>query len=377
MSSLRKISLVVLVALSAFPASAQLVIRKSGSYNVHVEDFGGDTAGAAAMVRQQLQASGQVQLAAAGGDAHVVRANCNGAAISGILVDPRGQRVLAKSYATPRADANAAQFAQDILASLSGQAPAVAGTIAFSGGSGRAREIFIVQADGSGLRQVTGDGSLAVSPAISPDAGKIAFTSYATGYPDVHLVDLRSGSRKRVFSSPGTNTGAAFSPDGSKIALSMSFTGNPEIYVGGLGGGAKRITQSPGVESSPTWSPDGRRIAYVSDAGGRPQIYITGAGGGGAQPVRTGHNYATEPSWSPDGSKLAMTVRAGGLSIAVLDLASGRVQILGGGEDPTWGPDSRHLAFVQGGTLAILDTVTGQRRSIVSGRNAKEPSWSR
>jgi TolB protein len=377
MSLIRKFALVLLCALPACPATAQLVIRKSGNYNVHVENFAGDSTGATAMVRQQLQASGQVQLAAGPGNAYVVRANCNGAALSGILVDPRGQRLVAKSYTTPRADANAAQFAQDILASLSGQAPAVAGTIAFSGGSGRAREIFIVQADGSGLRQVTSDGNLAVSPAISPDAGKIAFTSYTSGYPDVHLVDLRSGGRRRIFSSPGTNTGAAFSPDGSKLALSMSFTGNPEIYVGGLGGGAKRITQSPSVESSPTWSPDGRRIAYVSDAGGRPQIYITGAGGGGAQPVRTGHNYATEPSWSPDGTKLAMTVRAGGLSIAVLDLASGRVQILGGGEDPTWGPDSRHLAFVQGGTLAILDSVTGQRRSLVAGRNAKEPSWSR
>lgn len=377
MSLIRKFAIVVLLALSAHPVVAQLVIRKSGNYNVHVENFAGDSTGATAMVRQQLQASGQVQLAAGPGNAYVVRANCSGAALSGILVDPRGQRLLAKSYATPRADENAAQFAQDILASLSGQAPAVAGTIAFSGSSGRAREIFIVQADGTGLRQVTSDGNLAVSPAISPDAGKIAFTSYTSGYPDVHLVDLRSGGRRRIFSSPGTNTGAAFSPDGSKLALSMSFTGNPEIYVGGLGGGAKRITQSPSVDSSPTWSPDGRRIAYVSDAGGRPQIYITGAGGGGAQPVRTGHNYTTEPSWSPDGAKLAMTVRAGGLSIAVLELASGRVQILGGGEDPTWGPDSRHLAFVQGGTLAILDTVTGQRRSIVTGRNAKEPSWSR
>lgn len=377
MSLLRNFALAVLLVSSAHPVAAQLVIRKSGNYNVHVENFAGDTAGASAIVRQQLQASGQVQLADRPGNAYVVRANSSGAALSGILVDPRGHRLLAKSYTTPRADANAAQFAQDILASLSGQAPAVAGTIAFSGGSGRAREIFVVQADGSGLRQVTNDANLAVSPSISPDAGKIAFTSYTSGYPDIHLLDLRSGSRRRLFSSPGTNTGAAFSADGSKLALSMSFTGNPEIYVGGLGGGAKRITQSPSVESSPTWSPDGRRIAYVSDAGGRPQIYITGAGGGAAQPVRTGHAYATEPAWSPDGSKLAMTVRAGGLSIAVLDLASGRVQILGGGEDPAWGPDSRHLAFVQGGTLAIVDTVSGQRRSLVAGRNAKEPSWSR
>jgi TolB protein len=371
-------ALVGLLALAyAAAAAGQLVIRKTGEYDVHVEASNGDGGRVSAQLRQLLAASGSVKPAAAPENAYLVRTNVGGPAISGAVFDPAGNGLLARSYTSPDGDTNIRRFAADVLVAITGESPLPGGVIVFSGGSGRAREIFAVQPDGTNLRQLTSDRSLAVSPAISPDGAQLAFTSYASGYPDVHLLDLRSGARKRIFSSPGTNTGAAFDPAGKKLALSMSFTGNPELYVGGLGGGARRLTRSPGVESSPTWSPDGKRIAYVHSHDGSPQVMIIGSGGGAPVPVRAGHAWCTEPSWSPDGAKLAMTVRSGGLAIAVHELAAGTTRILGPGEDPAWGPDSRHLAAVQGGTLLVIDSSSGRRLPVVNGRNAKEPSWTR
>lgn len=357
---------------------AQLEIRKTGSYDVYQDRFAGDSGAAAGeMVRGLLAQSGSVVPARGPRNAYVVRANTQGAAISGIVLDPNGRQIFARSYSGADLAANSRQFSADILAAITGASAIPTGTIVFSGGSGRSRELFAVSPDGSNLRQLTRDNSLAVSPAISPDGSKVAFTSYVSGYPDIHLLQVASGARSRIISSPGTNTGAAFAPNGNQLALIMSFPGNPELFTSNLSGRARRLTNTPGVESSPTWSPDGRQIAYVGSQGGNPRIFIMPAGGGAPRPVSTGYGYSTEPAWSPDGSRLALTVSSGGMQVAILDLQSGRTTLHGPGEDPTWSPDGRHLAFVQSGNLGILDTTTGARKAILSGRGAKEPTWGR
>jgi TolB protein len=72
-------------------------------------------------------------------------------------------------------------------------------------------------------------------------------------------------------------------------------------------------------------------------------------------------------------------VRQGGaFAVAVLDLDNGSTRIVGEGQDPVWGADSRHLLFSTGTALVMLDAQTGQRTSLVSGvGKVSEPSWSR
>jgi TolB protein len=195
----------------------------------------------------------------------------------------------------------------------------------------------------------------------------------------VYEIDLGSGARNRIMKYPGTNSGAAFSPDGGRIAVTLSKDGNPELYVAGAGGGgARRLTHTAGVESSPTWSPDGNEIIYSSDDRGGPQLYRISAGGGGARPLSTGHSYCTEPNWSPDGKKVAFNTRSGGFQVTIVDLASGSTRTIGEGQDPAWGADSRHIIFAAGGSLVMVDTVTGQRTTLVSGvGKVSEPTWSR
>jgi TolB protein len=49
-------------------------------------------------------------------------------------------------------------------------------------------------------------------------------------------------------------------------------------------------------------------------------------------------------------------------------------------EDPSWGPDGRHLVFASpdrdGGGLFVLDTVTGRVRPLLRGRGFGLPDWS-
>jgi TolB protein len=95
--------------------------------------------------------------------------------------------------------------------------------------------------------------------------------------------------------------------------------------------------------------------------------------------LSTGHNYCTEPNWSPDGKRIAFNVRSGGeFQVAVMDAQGGGGRIVTSGENPAWGPDSRHIIVAQSGALYLIDTVTSRKTKALDGvGKITEPSWSR
>ena len=263
---------------------------------------------------------------------------------------------------------------------LTGQRGVFATRIAYVLRTGRRFTLHVTDPDGEGGQVALASPEPLISPAWSPDGRRLAYTGYQSGYADVYEIDLGSGSRRRIMKYPGTNSGAAYSPDGGRFAVTLSKDGNPELYVTDSGGGSpRRLTMTSGVESSPTWSPDGREIIYSSDSGGSPMLYRISSSGGSPSQIRTGHSYNTEPNWSPDGRKVAFNVRGGGsFNVAVIEFPSGQVRLLGEGQSPAWGPDSRHVVYGQGGSLVVLDIVTLQRITIASNLGRiSEPSWSR
>jgi TolB protein len=298
--------------------------------------------------------------------------------LSGTVVDRNGKTVLQNSYSgSARGKVHA--FADDIVETLTGSSGIANTKIAFTATKTGKKEIYTCDADGSNVVELTHDGAISVAPSLSADGSRLLYTGYQSGYADVYEIKLGSGARSRIMKYPGTNSGAAFSPDGGRIAVTLSKDGNPELYVtGGGGGGARRLTRTSGVESSPTWSPDGSEIIYSSDDRGGPQLFRISAGGGTPRLISTGHSYNTEPNWSPDGKKVAFNTRGGGFQVSILDLATGSARTVGEGQDPIWGADSRHLIFASGGSLILLDTLTGQRTTLVSGLGRiSEPTWSR
>ena len=371
---------VLLFASLALPALGNepptITISKSEKLTLALSGLSGE---AGKVLENDLAMSGYFKIVPAGAASYTLATSGTGARLSGMVQDRAGKVVLSRTVdGTARQQAH--RLADEVVETLTGNPGIASSKIAFVANRTGRKEIYLADADGAGVVQLTRDNSISVSPSLRADGRALLYTGYRSGYADVYLIDLASGSRRCILKYPGTNSGAAFSPDGSRIAVMLSKDGNPEIYVTSASGDSpRRLTRTAGSESSPSWGPGGAELVYSSDDRGTPQIYRIPAEGGRGQLLPTGHGYNTEPHWSPDGKKIAFTVREGGsFSVAVLDVQTGQTRVVAQGQDPAWGPDSRHLIFASGSSLIFLDAQSGQRTTLVSNLGSiSEPTWSR
>ncbi|HSB54906.1 MAG TPA: hypothetical protein VLD58_11140, partial [Gemmatimonadales bacterium] len=218
--------------------------------------------------------------------------------------------------------------------------------------------IWRIDSDGYGPAPITPAGRTAYSPAWSADGRRFAFTEYLEGKWQVVLQTVATGTRL-VFPTTATtvNITPAISPDGRRIAFSRVVDRNYALHQANLADlcCVERLTATRFAENlSPTYSPDGRRIAFVTNRAGSPQIYVMSADGTDQEllvPYEYGVSGASfAPDWSPDGNTIAFHREAGGsFQVMVFDLTTERVRQVsseGRNEDPSWGPDGRHLVFV-------------------------------
>jgi TolB protein len=357
-----------------------ITVRKGTSQQVEIKAIGGpEGAAATSVLKNDIELSGALALGDATSSTIIVSGTAVAGSFDALATEKSGAVVLKKNYSGETRHA-VHQFTNDLIETVAGQKGIALSRVAFVADRTGHKEIYTCDYDGARALQLTHDGAISVSPALSEDGHRLAYTGYQSGYADIYLVDLTSRARNRIIKFPGTNSGAAFSPDGSRIACTLSKDGNPEIYVTGINGDSpRRVTRSRGVESSPTWSPSGSELIYSSDETGGPQLYRISTEGGSGRLLSTGFGYNTQPNWSPDGRKVAFNVRSSsGFQVAILDLDSGSAHgAVAEGLNPVWGPDSRHIIFSRGTGLYLFDTVTGRETRLLSDLGQiSEPSWS-
>ncbi|HBD08918.1 MAG TPA: Tol-Pal system beta propeller repeat protein TolB [Syntrophobacteraceae bacterium] len=279
------------------------------------------------------------------------------------------------------------RFADEILMALTGEAGVFGTKIAFVQSTGKNKEIFVADFDGSHVVQVTHDNSIDLSPAWSPDGTRIAYTSYREKFPKIFVSSLADGGSRVLCGYPGLNSTPAWRPGGGELAVTLSTEGNPDIFlVSSSGAIVRKLVGGPGNDTSPSWSPDGHKLAYVSDETGNPQIYVLDLGSGQKRRVSFNGNYNTSPSWSPKGDLIAYCGTSGGrYDIFVVRADGGGARALtsgpGSNVDPRWSPDGRMLVFgsTRDGSSAIwIMSANGEgaRRLTKSSGEQQLPSWS-
>jgi len=189
-------------------------------------------------------------------------------------------------------------------------------------------DVFIMNADGSAPRRVTSDPRGDLDPAFFPDGRKIVFVREVPGESpdapaasqDIWTINADGTGAKNLTPGPGRETEPAVSPDGKTIAFESAVggsgaheSGNHEIFtIQADGRGLKRLTNTPNRrEQHPSFSPDGTRIAFDDNfhapPGAKGFIYSMKTNGTDVRQLTKRSDRHGLPSYSPDGQKISFT----------------------------------------------------------------------
>ncbi|HTD68815.1 MAG TPA: hypothetical protein VK647_00065, partial [Gemmatimonadales bacterium] len=116
---------------------------------------------------------------------------------------------------------------------------------------------YTLTASGAGLTSVTS----AAFEIVSPAPGRIAFVSPRDGNYDIYTMNADGSGLVNLTNNPMLDDAPAWSPDGTKIAFVSNRSGDHDLYVMNADGtGVTPLTHDQAVEAGPEWSPDGTRI---------------------------------------------------------------------------------------------------------------------
>jgi len=212
-------------------------------------------------------------------------------------------------------------------------------------------DIYVMNADGSGLIRLTGSPFFNGWADLSPDGTHIAFASTRDGNSEIYVMNADGSGVTRLTDSPSDDSFAHWSPDGTRIAFDSDRDGNWEIYVMNADGSSvTRLTDNPSLDSTAAWSPDGTRIAFESHRDGAGDIYVMNADGSGVARLTDNPALDGTPAWSPDGTRIVFTsMRDGNFEIYVMNADGSGVTRLT--DNPSadafadWSPDGTRIAF--------------------------------
>lgn len=277
------------------------------------------------------------------------------------------------------------RVANEIIQYLTGDEGIFDTRICFMSNRTGNKELYLCDYDGANIYQLTGNGSINLSPAFSPEGQTILFTSFLDGDPHLYRYDIRDGSVTLLAAYPGINSAARVSPDGEHIVCALSRDGNSELYLLHPSGKIeRRLTYTAAIESSPCWSPDGRDIAFTSDRTGSPQIYIMDRDGINVRRLTYVGSYNDSPDWSPSGDRIVFLSRVDGrFNICTIDVTGDNFRVLtdrGSNENPHWSPDGNHIVFSSTRTgekeIFVMDRFGFEEKRLTTGGGNSNPAWS-
>lgn len=192
---------------------------------------------------------------------------------------------------------------------------------------------------GTGQRDAVAHYSgLNTSAAPSPEGSKVAMILSKGGSPDVYVCNADGSGLKQLTTTREDESSPCWSPDGQWICFATKINERRSLgKVSASGGPVQRIATS-GVSNptEPDWSLDGKWIVFTAQMGGF-EICVVPAQGGTATVLVSGE----DPSWAPNSRTVVFARRSGGSRrLSLLDVPTKQTKdvsrISGSNSQPSW-----------------------------------------
>ena len=171
-----------------------------------------------------------------------------------------------------------------------------------------AHNVYVMNADGSRLRQLTHEKAPTICflPSWSADH-KVAFGRDRKGQVEIVVMNA-DGSKPAAV---GAGTDPCISPDGRAIAFTQKTGQGYCVWVMDVNGqNARCLTTHENRIGAvvPTWSPDGRDILYSDQVSDALEIFVCNARTGKSKQLTRLGQMSTSAAWSPDGRWISFRV---------------------------------------------------------------------
>jgi TolB protein len=316
--------------------------------------------------------------------------------------------------ATGRPGTSGTLLADEVVRRESGAGSTPEGRIAFVTDPDGNRDIFTIHPDGSHLTRVTSHAADDRSPAWSPDGTRLVFSSnraiYSTlesdtvlrdtGY-DLYIINADGSGVTQLTELDGDARTPVWSPDGQQIAFTWRTKQGNHNEIATIrpdGTNLQRLTDAD-MHEAPTWSPDSAYLLFSSRRSILSYNLYTIRANGTEQTQLTNHQADDRwPAWSPAGDTVVF-VRSGRFGqhtdvyrSALFTMSANGTNLthLVGGDDgayrePAWSPDGSQIVYtlrttpddLRKSALSIID-ADGTNRHVLrdpDGLN-ESPAWS-
>lgn len=169
------------------------------------------------------------------------------------------------------------------------------------GRAGLPTQVWVMNADGSNVQQLTFGPRASGFPAWYPDGRRILFRSDGK----LFSVDAETRQRKLAMEMNQEFGDLTLSPDGRQLAMDSSVGGVLNIWLMDMASRKlKQLTFDKEMFAFPAWSPDGKFIAAEIQRGADNSIVILPSAGGPVTQLTPYRGQHWLHGWSPDGDKV-------------------------------------------------------------------------